>query len=242
MAWVKAKHEGDLAGVATRLYHSDIILSDLDDTVAKSPTKKVAYSFLRRADMLFNSQFIAWCSKALYKKAVHGKKVESELGKEFIEKFIKTQKDKTIESIITPEYAESSLFPGIKEVYSMLPRASKVIVTRTTEAIAGPYSNALGFDMVLDIQYTKRDSVDFVMNVFPDLKKYAVFGDSEEDEEMADYLRHKLVKGDIDTLVSIQVAKSQRKANLNFDASIGRDYSALVELVKKYIIPLSSSQ
>ncbi|MFH1065778.1 MAG: hypothetical protein V1734_04715 [Nanoarchaeota archaeon] len=234
MAWIKAKHEDDLAGVAARLYHSDIILSDLDDTIAKSPAKKLAYSFLRRADMLFNSQFIAWCSKAVWKKAVHGKKAESELGKEFIEKFIMTQKDKIIESIITPEYAESSLFPGIKELYSMLQNASKVIVTRTTEAIAEPYGNALGFDMMLDIQYTKKDSVDFVMDVFPDLKKYAVFGDSEEDEEMADYLRFKLVKGEIDTLVSIHVAKSERKANLNFDCAIGRDYSALAELVKKY--------
>lgn len=234
MAWIKAKDKRDLAGIAARLYHSDIILSDLDDTIAKSPTKKVAYSFLRRADMLFNFRFIAWCSKALYLKAARGKKAESESGKEFIEKFIKTQKDNTIESIITSEYAESSLFPGIKKVYSMLPKASKVIVTRTTEAIAEPYGNALGFDMVLDIQYTKKDSVDFIMNVFPNLRRYAVFGDSEEDEEMADYLKHKLVKGDIDTLVSIQVAKSERKANLNFDASIGRDYSALAEIVNKY--------
>ncbi|MEK6864362.1 MAG: hypothetical protein AABX27_03660, partial [Nanoarchaeota archaeon] len=118
--------------------------------------------------------------------------------------------------------------------YSMFPKAAKVFVTRTTDKIAEPYTNALGFDMVLESQYAKRESVDFMMGVFPDLKRFAVFGDSEEDLEMVDYLRFKLKKGSIDTLVSIYVAKSERKANLNFDASIGRDYSALVELVKKY--------
>ena len=234
MAWIKAKHEEDLAGIAARLRDSNIIISDLDDTVAKSPTKKVAYSFLRRADMLFNPEFIAWCSKAAYKKAVHGKRAESGLGKELIEKFIKPMKTETIESILTPEYAESTLFPYAKEFYSMFPKAAKVFVTRTTDKIAEPYTNALGFDMVLESQYAKRESVDFMMGVFPDLKRFAVFGDSEEDLEMVDYLRFKLKKGSIDTLVSIYVAKSERKANLNFDASIGRDYSALVELVKKY--------
>ncbi|MFA5888539.1 MAG: hypothetical protein WC852_07560 [Candidatus Nanoarchaeia archaeon] len=234
MAWINAKHEEDLAGIAARLRDSNLFLSDLDDTLAKSPTKKVAYSFLRRKDMLFNSKFIAWCSKALYQRAVHGRKAKSGLGIEFIEKFIKPQKIETIQSILTPEYAESSLFPYAKEFYSMFPKAAKVIVTRTIEAIAEPYSNALGFDMTLESQYAKRESVDFMMGVFPDLKRFAVLGDSKEDEEMVDYLRFKLKKGSIDTLVSIYVAKSKRKMNMNFDASIGRDYSPLVELVKKY--------
>jgi len=234
MAWIKAKHEGDLAGIAARLYHSNIILSDLDDTLAKSPMKKIAYSFLKRKDMLFNPEFLKWCAKTAWQKAVHGKKAESKLEKEFAEKFLSEKEREKLKQKFTSDYAPASFFPGVMPLYSMLPNATKIIVTRSAREIARAYVSALNFDFSMEEQYNKRESVDFIAGMFPDLKRYAVFGDSEEDEEMLDYLRFKLVKGSIDTLVSVHVAKSKRKANMKFDASIGRDYSPLVELVKKY--------
>ncbi|MDI6737489.1 MAG: hypothetical protein QME12_03145 [Nanoarchaeota archaeon] len=242
MAWIKAKHEGDLAGIAARLYHSNIILTDLDDTLAKSPMKKVACGFLKRLDMLANPKFIKWCAKAAWKKAVNGKKAESGLAREFVEKFIDGKESERIQRLVTSEYAISTLYPGVKELYSLLPNSEKVIVTRSIEEIANPYMNALEFNMALSSEFSKSEAAEFIMGVFPESKKYAVFGDSEEDEEMVDYLRRELVKGNIDTLVSIHVAKSERKASTAFDCSIGRDYSALVEIVRKYFIPSSSSQ
>ncbi|MDD4878241.1 MAG: hypothetical protein PHO02_04355 [Candidatus Nanoarchaeia archaeon] len=245
MAWIKAKHEGDLAGVAARLYHSNIILSDLDDTLAKSPMKKVAYGFLKRPDMLANPKFIAWCAKAAWKKAVKGKKAESELGREFVEKFLDGRERKKLEEKMSFDYMDElreSAFPGVFSFYSMLPNAMKIIVTRSIHEIAWAYRCALDFDFSMEEQYDKKKSVDFIMRVFPKLKRYAIFGDSAEDEEMVDYLRFQLVKGSIDTLVSVHIAKSEKKANPDFDCSIGRNYSSLAELISKYFRLSSSSQ
>lgn len=245
MAWIKAKHEGDLAGVAARLYHSNIILSDLDDTLAKSPMKKLAYSFLKRKDMLLNPKFLAWCAKVAWKKAVKGNKSDSELGREFAENFLNGKERKKLEEKMSFPYIQElreSAFPGVTFLYSMLPNATKIIVTRSIREIAWAYVSALGFDYSIEEQYDKKKSVDFIMGVFPNLKRYAVFGDSEEDEEMVDYLRHQLVKGNIDTLVSVYVAKSEKQANPVFDCSIGRDYSALADLVKEYSTLSSSAR
>ncbi len=232
-------NEMDLAGIIMR---SDMLVSDLDDTAAKSPSKAAVFHFLRDTRMLAKPAFVKWAFKAGYTRLKDGKKAESGLWKEFTESFLRDkQAIQSLEKRLTADYVSKRFFPGALEFYAELPKGMKrVYMTRSINAIAEHFRQAAGFDTALAEQYDKAGAVREITKRFPEKRRYVLIGDSDEDSEALDYLKFLWRYVKIDTLVSIYVAENDGKINKRFDINIGRDYTGLAKLVSS--IPLSSSQ
>lgn len=231
--WVFRNGKYERHELIERVMGSDLLISDLDETAAKSPMKWAVYSFLCRPKMLAKPKFLQWCAKAAYNKIMHGRAAESELSREFTETFLRDEKElKRLESIITEEYALKSFYPSALDFYAMLPsKMKKVFVTRSIKQTADVYCRAAGFDKALAEQYDKKASVRHVRSMFPNNRRVIFIGDSKEDEEALDYLKFLWNYVKFDTLLSIYVAKSPEECSWKFDINIGRDYSLLVELL-----------
>lgn len=242
-AWLATGDDADEQRIAGLIHTADIAVSDIDDTIALSPSKKAAIRIVT-GGMLRHPSLLKWAAKAACRRyfSKNGKKHEPGLWKELVP-LLGAREIEQAKEIITPEYASSSFYKGVPEFYSFIPNAKKVFVTRSLECIAESYRIAAGFDAALSMQFDKKKSAREIISRFPSCRRHVFLGDSAEDEDALDYLKflRKYVK--IDALVSVYVAKSQKSANSNFDISIGRDYTCLDDLLKIYTpTPFSSSQ
>lgn len=242
-AWLAVQDDADEQRLAGLIHTADIAVSDIDETIAVSPSKKAAKRIVA-GNMLRRPSLLKWAVKAVCMRyfSRNGKKHEPELWKEFLS-LLKAEEIERVKTIITPEHAASSLYKGVPEFYSFIPGAKKVFVTRSLECIAESYRIASGFDAALSMQFDKTKSAREIAGRFPSCKRYVFLGDSAEDEAALDYLKFLWKYTKIETLVSVYVAKSKKSANNNFDISIGRDYACLDDLLRIYSpIPSSSSQ
>lgn len=218
--------------LASLIKLSDILVSDLDETAAKSPMKIAAKRMLRSPNIL-NPKFMRWCLKTGYALMKNGKKAESGAAKELIENFLSSKKQlSALQEWMTEEYAIKTIYNGALDFYSALPKAMKVFVTRSIPDIAYVYAKAAGFDFAMAQQFDKQESIKELMQKFPNNRRYVLIGDSEEDEAALDYLKFLWRYTKVETLASVYVAKSERYINERFDINIGRDYTGLVALVK----------
>jgi len=230
--WVSVKPEIHL-DLSKRISTSDILVSDLCDTDAPSPLKKVALSSLSKPEYWINPNFQKWnmkCIKNILKRK--RKCSESQLGKQFIELFLRDQKIlEEITKKYTPEFAESTFYPGVMEFYSLLPDDMiKFYVTRNIEEITQAYKQAAGFTAFMSEQFDKQKSMEELIKKHPERKRFILKGDSQEDEAALDCLKFSKRNKRIDEVLSIFVTDHPCSVNNKFDINIGKDYTKLVEL------------
>ncbi len=231
--WVAVKDNINKKTLKERILDSDVCISDLDDTDAPSPAKKLAYSKLV-SKKIFDPKFISWCLRTGFKLITKGKKVEHECWKEYVDKFLTNPYDlKEIKEKYNSEKVAKSLYPGVKEFYDLLPNVFKSYFTRNIPEIANAFGKFLGFDEVIPKAFDKRSlTLDFIERR-PFFKNYIVRGDSPEDEEIVDVLEFYQSQGKIKNVISIYRADSPLKLNERFTVNVGKNSFGLVKIIKE---------
>lgn len=221
--------ETDHSELIKKFRDLSLCISDLDDTDAKSPAKKIA---LEMNHFGLNPEYWAWVAKTGFGRLTKGKSDESKAWKEFVETFLRDQDElDRLQEKLTPDYVKNTLFPGVEEFYSLLPEDMiKIYVTRNIQEVGDAYGNVLGFEEVLAEQFDKEQAIRLISERYPERRRLALKGDSFEDEAILDFLNFRLEKGEIDYALSIYVIESD--ANDRFDINIRQDYTGLVNLLK----------
>lgn len=173
-------------------------------------------------------QYISWCLQAMFYSAIKGKKAESKLWKKYVNNFLRrcSSRDE-IKRIFTTRKALWSLHSGVQEFCSRVSKAKRYYVTRNIEEIASVYSSALKFDGY----FAEADKKYLIAEQFiitnPEVNFYGIDGDSEEDGEIIDVIKHYNK-----SLISFYSCKNQKNIDDRFDFFTSRDRTALVELLK----------
>ena len=151
--WLAHRRGTDIQTLCTRILTADVCLSDLDDTDADSPGKRIA---LHGIGSGFDPiGYAKWCVETAVKSARHGKNAESEQWKKYVEQFLRYPGSKAaVEALFTPELVVASLYPGVQELYALLP-AQKFYITRNIAEVANAYGTVLKFQGTL-IEIDKR--------------------------------------------------------------------------------------
>lgn len=228
--WLALRKGLDLDTFCTRILTADICLSDLDDTDADSPAKEIAFHHIgSNFDPL---AYALWCVDAVMAHALHGKITESAQWKKYVETFLKYPGARAaVTALFTPEVVTASLYPGVPELYALLP-AQKFYITRNIAEVAQAYGAVLGFRGALTEVDDKERAVELFVEEHPQFRRYFVKGDSVEDERMLDVLVFCQSRRKIDSFASCYQADNQTKINSRFDANVGKDYCKLVEVLK----------
>lgn len=214
-----------------RILATDICISDLDDTDAPSPAKVLASDWRHYGR---SPAYWTWLFKAGTKHLLFGKKSESGSWEKFINKFLRDPEELSrIEKLFTPEYLESTLFPGVKEFYGLLPRdAIRIYLTRNIREVALAYAGYLGINEIHAEQFDKHLTIQKIIQTPYLRKRWLVKGDSDEDQEVLSFLKYQKTRDKIDDVVGIYV--TEEKLNPRFDINLFQDYRPLVELMKKH--------
>lgn len=232
--WVAVKPGVKLPEYLDRIKNADVLAADIDDTIAPSPAKRIAFSKLKDIRFLASPKFMMWGFNTCLDLAVKGKAAESDAWKDFIELFLRdpAEQDK-IRRQYTPEFARSTFYPGVADFYARLPRyMKKFFVTRNIREVGEAYLEAAGFNELLPEQFDKRGSLDMILLMQPEARRFLVQGDSEEDQEFLERLELKKKIGRLHQVTSIYVSGSPYSLNPAFDINIGRDYTGLVKLLQ----------
>ncbi|MBR9683154.1 haloacid dehalogenase-like hydrolase [Candidatus Woesearchaeota archaeon] len=235
--WLAVREDLDETTLAEQILSCGICVSDLDDCDAKSPAKKLAYGDLKTT-RAFDPRFI-WWSLTQGAPAKFSKSGESKAWKGYIERFLKDEAE--IQKAVAkfdPETIRQSLYPGVEDFYQLLshhnPHHYKVYLTRNIVPIAAAYGKFLGFNEVLGKCFDKEKSLERLMmrHSFPG---YFIKGDSEEDEAMLGVLESCKKRKVIDQYITLYRSDkpTPKKMNPKFDINIGKNYSGLVEVMKK---------
>lgn len=224
----------ELSELVKRILATDICISDLDDTDARSPAKELASDFEHYEK---KPGYWIWLAKTGTKHLFSGKKSESDSWKEFVEKFLRGHEELSrIEKMLTPENVESTLFPGVKEFYSQLPDdALRVYLTRNIRGITQAYAQCLGINRIYAEQFDKLNAIKLILGQNPSRKSWLVKGDSEEDQEVLTFLKFQKTKNRIDDIIGIYV--TEEELNPEFEINLFQDYRPLVDLIKNYDQP-----
>lgn len=215
-----------------QILKSDVLISDLDDTDALSPGKKIAWNALSRK--VLKPKLWLWALKAGYRVLSGDEAGGSKSWKEYIKLFLRDHKEiKRAKEKLTNDEIERLLYPGIQELYKILsPKMYKVYFTRNILPIGWLFYKFLEFDEVIAEVFDKgKATAQFVKNN-PQFKTYFVKGDSIEDKDILDVLEFYKRKGRIENVVSCYRANSEKKINRRFDVNVGGNYLKLVEILK----------
>lgn len=238
-SWISINPHLEQSELMKRIKSSDILISDLDDTDAPSPAKSIAFSKLKETDYILNPKFWVWCLSTGYALLTKQKNAESETWKNFVETFLRDQKElDKIKNKYNPKYVNYSFYPCVKEFYNLLPEDMiKIYITRNVIEVGEAYKQGAGFDEVMAEQFDKEDSIKKVCEKYPNKKSFIIKGDSPEDEAIIDFLRFRKRKDEIELITSIYVAKSsdEKEINPRFDINIGQNYEGLVQILEKDI-------
>lgn len=234
--WVLAKKGYNKDNIAELIRSSDSVVSDLDDTVAESPIREMIKLGSKELKYLLNPACWLWAVLTKIRLRLDGEEAESTVGKSFTRFFLR--KKSVLDRITkryTRDFAESTLYPGVSDFYKTLPgERTKIFVTRNIKEITDAYKDAIGFDDALVEQYDKKASIEKILNLYPKAKSFVIIGDSQEDEQMLNFLRDKQQQGgQINTILGIYVADSPENINPNFDINIGKNYGGLVKLMQQ---------
>lgn len=223
--WVAARHNLNKKEIREVILNSNIFASDLDDSIAYSPTKAfVKWNFFH------DPMTILWGIASLFKIARVGRNSRFDIWKHYFTRF---DKDLEKRGGISIEKAHERLYPGIAAFFDYLnkncPRQKQVMITRTHRRIGMPFEYLLGFDKAYYEQFDKYKVIEELINTSSP-KLITIAGDSEEDKEMVD----KAKSSSLDYCLGINVVKSTRRINEEFDINIGRNWKGLQEIVNGY--------
>ncbi len=230
-----------------KVLHADACLSDLDDTDALSPAKRIAlHDWPQR--FLSDKAYRRWFLRTGWHYLLDGKKSESGMWKAYVDTILKEQQSgapeqekelvwrkSSLEEIkvqLDAQFIVRSIFPGVTDLYFLLP-ADKFYVSRNIPLVTETYAKCLGIQESHSEVYNKWQFVEDFVQRHPQYQRYIVRGDSEEDKEMEDVLRSRARARKIEYIVGIAVA--QRKGeNLGFEIETSRDQNGLVECLNIY--------
>nr|QBM01277.1 hypothetical protein [uncultured archaeon] len=223
--WVVAKDDIPKEDIKRIILNSDFFVSDLDDSIAHSPTKKFV-----KWDFFYNPMTMLWGIISLFKIAKMGRKNRFEIWQHYFTRF---DKDLERNGGVSMEKAHKRLYPGIAEFFDYLnkncPHQKQVLVTRTDKRIGMPYEYLLGFDKAYYREFGKYKVIEELISSHTP-KIITIAGDSEEDKEMIDTAK----KSKIEYCLGINVVKSIKKVNEEFDINIGRNWKGLQEIINGY--------
>jgi len=224
--WINPRYEQNLIN---RIINAQVCVSDLDDTDALSPAKKIGLDFGH-----FGKHFGYW--SWIFKTGIDylslGKNAESQSWKGFVERFLRNPQElQRIVDSLNPTQINSSLFSGVKEFYHGLsPQCYTAYITRNIQEVTSAYAKFLGISETFSEAYDKRRVLENLVDSNPQHRRWIIKGDSDEDKEMLEYLRFKQKNHDIESVVGIKVDKS--KPDQNYDLTLFRDYRDLVRMMR----------
>ena len=211
-SWVKVR--GIEEGLFQRILHADACLSDLDDTDAASPAKFIAlHNWKSRLWNDFN--YLCWFAETGWHYLFNGNNAESQRWKKYVDIFLKkdgpdnNETMAEIDRLMNQEQIKSSLFPGVEELYSLLP-AQKFYISRNLPMIVQKYGQELKFKDSYGEVGQKGKFVERFVQEHPIFQNYIVRGNSDEDKEMVDVLQSSIHRRKIKSVGSIFVAGNGR--------------------------------
>lgn len=218
--WVAAKDNLNAEDIRNIILGSDLIISDLDKTIAKWPTRRVIErNFIR------NPWTIVWGFFSLLRIMKIGKRNRYKIWIEYFTRFPDLPRD-----VSNIEKASKKIYPGCEEFFDYVnrrcPHQKQILVTMTDERIGMPYQGLLGFD---EAHYQKLEKYKVVEEL---IAKYnpriiSIAGDSIEDKKMVDAGK----SAGLEYCLGINVVKSTRKINEDFDINIGRNWKGLQDII-----------
>jgi len=233
-----------LESIIDRMERTDLIISDLDDTDTYSPAKRIAYSYLARPDKLSSPKFWTWAIPCFFDLMINGQDAEEGQWKKFRESFLSDPEELNYQVMNHLGHAKSRAFPGLLDFYDNFPSAKKAYISRNIPEIAEAYGAVYGFDKIVSNAFDREEAVRSVLDEFPNKRNVLFKGDAKSDEDILRILKEYKSSGRINSLVSINVANGWRRIHPDFDLTINRDYTALVEILQrraaKQVVPLQS--
>ncbi len=209
-----------------QIARTQTLFSDLDDTDADSPAKKLAYEAFGTRH--FSPSYLLWAvgygfpARGLKSREIpawdhyasrflNNQSVRDELGRRF-----------------TAEYARRLLYPGVEEFYAHFdPRqCKKIYLSRNLSEIVNAFAQALGFDASYPEERDKSKAIKRYLQ--QNLKVYfvTVKGDSAEDTPKVEEINW------MARVLSIQVMKKPHDHFLpGFRFATSRDQTGLVSLL-----------
>jgi hypothetical protein len=238
-AWVAMSKRLDERVARELIVNNDVLLSDLDHTVGRSPAVLSAMIDLKehitKPRMWTDKRFWSWCIGAgknlvadLYESSEQGR-VRSWV--DYYELYLKDEADRTKRGErLSEKCVKKLLYPGVEEFLGGYPDIYKCFLTRNIPEFARPFMDYLGFDyMITDVRDKGKEIARFIEeNRF---EQYLVAGDFEVMPNLR-VLESYYENGTIIKPVSINVASSKRKIDERATINIGRDYRGLVELIR----------
>lgn len=222
--WVIAKDNLSKEDVRRIILNSELFISDLDYSIAASPTKAVVIK-----GFFHNPMTLLCGAVSLLRIVKAGRKNRYSIWKNYFTRF-----EKYLEKIVMDlEKENKRLYPGVRGFIDYLhencPNQRSILVTRTDKKIGFPYQQILGFNEAYYRRFEKHKVIDeLIINYSPRI--ITIAGDSEEDKEMIDTAK----RSKIECCLGINVVKNIKKVNEEFDINIGRNWKGLQEIINGY--------
>lgn len=222
--WVIAKDNLSKEDVRRTILNSELLISDLDYSIAASPTKAVVIK-----GFFYNPITLLWGAVSLLRIVKAGRKNRYSIWQNYFTRF-----EKYLEKIVIDLEKESRrIYPGVRGFIDYLhencPNQKSILVTRTDKKIGFPYQQILGFNEAYYRRFEKDKVIDeLIIKYSPRI--ITIAGDSEEDKEMIDTAK----KSKIEYCLGINVAKNIKRVNEEFDINIGRNWKGLQEIINGY--------
>jgi len=222
----------DDADLRSRLLSADICFSDLDDTDAFAPAKKIAFDkwFSR---LLNDDHYLGWFLDTTFAYLRDGRCAESEQWALYRETFLQDLVAReNIGESFRVESARALVFPGVADFYKRI-SALKFYVTQNVLPITGRFVDLFDFmGAFTEVDDKGKIIENFVLN-HPRYQHYLVKGDMNTDYEMLDRLRFLMNKGRILEVTGCYVAFDCEDDLMDprFDINIGRNYFGLADIL-----------
>jgi len=227
-------------GLAERFSAIQVWFSDLDDFDTRSPAKIIALRAVGAGHL--NPAYARWVLRTLICVLRNGwKRAQAICWKRYYEAFLKEKaegdwlKDEAfrfVDELLDRASIEALLYPGVADFYRRF-GAEKYLVTRNLERIAFRYSKVLPYTAYFHEVEDKAALVEAFVESRPDVRRYGLGGDSEEDARAADALEALHRKGRIDMPVCLFRAPSPFALDKAFNLFVGKDRSALARVLAR---------
>jgi len=226
--------------LARRFAAVQVWFSDLDDFDTASPAKIIAMRAVGTGHL--RAAYLGWMARTLILFLRHGKKraeamswrlyhdafLKEEAGRDWL----KEEAFRYIDELLTPEGTARLLYPGVEDFYAAF-AAEKYLVTRNLERIAYRYSKVLPYSGYYHEVSDKAALVESFLSSRPEVRRYGLGGDSEEDSEAAAFLERRYRAGAIERPICLGRAESPNALAGDFNVFVGRDRSALARIIAR---------
>ena len=199
---------------------------DLDDNHADSPAKIIVRSAIGTS--YCNPQYLKWCVTAGLSLLHQGKAAESACWQNYVQQFLRDpEAQEKARELFSPQKVQSSLYPGVESFCSMVSSADTSYVTRNITPVAEAYAKCLGINGCFAQANHKEKVVEQYVQGHPELQRYGVDGDSQEDGAMIDVLH--FYKKQVVGLYSME--SPTQNMDLRFDYATSKNRSGLVRIL-----------